>query len=186
MKLNPFNRGTREQETNAHRGQEPMKSSEALAARLQQECAQLTGQFRAPAEFGYDPDEHKWWIQLEEVPLPERMSKSHAPVIILVSDNYPAEGPTDVFLPSTLAGANGWRVQDIIGVNGDVAVKALWVRCKVPGITWRETDNLCRLLEMLIAALTIAQRTSVTLSIERVVDNRNETHSQTTEGDARQ
>lgn len=185
MNLNPFNRGSRGQETNAGTEQGAVTSPEALAARLQQECAQLTGRFRTPAEFGYDPDEHRWWIQLEGVALPEGMSKSHVPVIVLVSGNYPTEGPTDVFVPQTLTGEKGWGVSDIFGVNGDAEAKAEWSRCEMPGIAWRESDDLCRLLETLLAMLATAQRASMTLSAERLRDNGNETHPPTTEGDAR-
>lgn len=186
MNLNLFNRGSRGQGTDTNAARPAAEASEAFAARLQQECAQLTTQFRTTAEFGYDPDEHRWWIRLGEVALPENMSKSHVPVIILVSGNYPAEGPTDVFLPRTLCSKNGWSVVDIIGASGEEIVKSEWARCTVSGIAWRQADDLCRVLETLVAVLAVAQKASVTLSIERIVDNRDGMRSPTTEGDVKQ
>lgn len=185
MNLSLFNRGSRGQGTDPSAARQAAETSVAIAARLQQECAQLTTQFRTPAEFGYDPDEHRWWIRLGEVALPENMSKSHVPVIILVSGNYPVEGPTDVFLPRTLGIKNGWGVVDIIGAGGEETVKGEWARCAVPGIAWRQADDLCRLLETLVAVLAVAQKASVTLSIERIVDNRDGTRLSTTEGDVK-
>lgn len=171
MHLNPFNRRGHDLESPAAIEREGAGTREALAARLQQECAQLTAQFRTPASFGYDPDARTWWVRLAGLPLPEHPVEAPVPVIVLLSDDYPGQGPGGVFLPRSLAWADSLTSPNAAESQEEGLVGAGWARCDIPGLSWRETDNLCRLLEILVAVLTAVQRVTVTLAAEPGHDN---------------
>ncbi len=183
MLFNPFNR--RGNGTEALSGSEPQASGrrESLAARLQQECAQLTAQFRTAASFGYDADARTWWVRLAGLPLAQRPAEAPVPAIVLLSDNYPVEGPGGVFLPRSLSWADSLMAPALAESRDAGVASAGWARCDIPGQSWRETDNLCRLLEIVVAVLSAVQQVTLTLGAEPGHDNGTVTRPSLTKGE---
>lgn len=132
---------------------------EALAARLDAECAQISALHRTPATYGFD-EAAGWWVKVENWLLPAGMSSEATSLILMLPPEYPAMAPASLFVPHDLGGAEGWMVRDLLPSNEGNASASFgdgeWSRCAVPLARWNEADDLDRVLAALYVVLNAA------------------------------
>lgn len=151
---------------------------QALAARLDAECAQITALHRAPATYGFD-QAVGWWVQVENWTLPAGMNHEATSLILMLPPEYPAMAPSSLLVPRDLGGAQGWLVRELLPASEanspSIIVDDQWSRCAVPLARWNELDDLDRVLAALSVVLDAALR--LRLITVPIVDKR--THSDT-------
>lgn len=156
-----------EPETASHSQARPL-SAEALAARLQQECAALTLLYRTPVTFGCDPMQG-FWLHVAAWPLPNGMNRADCPLILLVPHDFPVAAPTACFLPEALAGESGWTLAELLPGPEDCVTQEGWQVCGLPTFRWRPEDDLERVLSTLEIILLAACRIPLTLPADTPV-----------------
>lgn len=131
--------------------------SERTAARLQQECAVLTAEYRIDAEYGLDPH-CGFWVRLADWPLPLAMNRRSCPLIVMVPPDFPASGPETFFFPANIAANAGWKVSELFPSAGEAVGPENWQACRIRSVPWREHDDLPRILAVLSIAIEAACR----------------------------
>ena len=138
-------------------------SDDAIALRLQEECAALTLQYRCRTDFGCDPG-LGFWVQLATWPLPDNMADAACELIVLIPRDFPAAPPATVFMPAGITLSGDIPVHVLLPADYNGPTPESWQACGVPSFRWRAGDDVDRAFSILYTALESAVRMSLTLS----------------------
>lgn len=79
----------------------------SVARRLATEATYISQLYRQSSEIGFDPDIRRWFIYLPAFDLPQGWLHQSTPILVTVTDQYPAASPDGFFLSNKLRHRNG-------------------------------------------------------------------------------
>lgn len=120
-----------------------------MAARLQQDAAQLTALLQCEVQSGLDAQLGEWWLHISRWAVPSGLSADHTQLILIVPRQYPLAGPAQLWLPADLRLSSGVAASEAFG--GEEG--GFWVRCQIADWPWRQGDDVSRTLDLLLVAL---------------------------------